>query len=307
MVGPRGFEPRTSGSEGVSNNDYFKQIDCKDDYSSLLNDFSNFLRIDRQLCDGTIYRHRYEINRLMIFYKSDPRFLQRKDVRNYLLKFNNRPANTYANVLKSLKVFYRDYLGMGNIVESFKFPNRPTKIVKVPPKEDLQEFYDELDTVLAKKLFLLYATSGLRRNEVLNLRYCDVDFNRRMITPLMKQSRTKHTWITFYNKEAEMVLNEHINTGEKDEKRKLFPVTETYFRKRCLKIEKRKGIKITPQVLREWFCSEMGSLGAPDRYVDAFCGRTPKSVLARHYTDYSPRKLKEIYEKAGLKVLFDEL
>jgi len=39
------------------------------------------------------------------------------------------------------------------------------------------------------------------------------------------------------------------------------------------------------------------------RYVDAFCGRVPRSVLARHYTDFSPEKLKEIYEKAKLKVL----
>ena len=38
-------------------------------------------------------------------------------------------------------------------------------------------------------------------------------------------------------------------------------------------------------------------------YVDAFCGRVPQTVLARHYTDYSPEKLKEIYEKANLKIL----
>jgi len=47
----------------------------------------------------------------------------------------------------------------------------------------------------------------------------------------------------------------------------------------------------------------MGRLGVPDRYVDAFCGRVPRSVLARHYTDFSPEKLKEIYDKARLKVL----
>ncbi|MEM3506079.1 MAG: hypothetical protein QW589_01440 [Candidatus Bathyarchaeia archaeon] len=38
-------------------------------------------------------------------------------------------------------------------------------------------------------------------------------------------------------------------------------------------------------------------------YVDAFCGRVPRSILAKHYTDYSPERLKEIYDKAGLKVL----
>ncbi len=47
----------------------------------------------------------------------------------------------------------------------------------------------------------------------------------------------------------------------------------------------------------------MGKLGVSDRYIDAFCGRTPKSVLARHYSDYSPEKLKQIYDKASIKVL----
>jgi len=47
----------------------------------------------------------------------------------------------------------------------------------------------------------------------------------------------------------------------------------------------------------------MGKLGVPDRYVDALWGRVPRSVLARHYTDFSPERLKEIYDKAGLKAL----
>lgn len=63
------------------------------------------------------------------------------------------------------------------------------------------------------------------------------------------------------------------------------------------------GIKVSPQILRDWFCNEMGRLGVQDRYVDAFCGRVPQSVLARHYTDYSPERLKEIYDRAGLRVL----
>jgi intergrase/recombinase len=70
-----------------------------------------------------------------------------------------------------------------------------------------------------------------------------------------------------------------------------------------MEARKKTGINITPQILREWFACEMGRLGVPDRYVDAFCGRVPRSVLARHYTDFSPEKLKEIYDKANLKVL----
>jgi len=72
---------------------------------------------------------------------------------------------------------------------------------------------------------------------------------------------------------------------------------------KVFKKARKKLTHITPKTLREWFCSEMGRLGVPDRYVDAFCGRTPKSILARHYTDYSPRTLKEIYDNVNLKVL----
>jgi intergrase/recombinase len=60
------------------------------------------------------------------------------------------------------------------------------------------------------------------------------------------------------------------------------------------------GLNITPQRLREWFCSEMASRGVSDSYIDAFCGRVPKSVLARHYSDFSPERLREIYERAKL-------
>ena len=62
-------------------------------------------------------------------------------------------------------------------------------------------------------------------------------------------------------------------------------------------------MKITPQVLRRWFASEMASLGVDSSYIDAFAGRVPESVLEKHYLDYSPRKLKQIYDDAGLTVL----
>jgi intergrase/recombinase len=38
------------------------------------------------------------------------------------------------------------------------------------------------------------------------------------------------------------------------------------------------------------FCSEMLSKGVQEVYVDAFCGRVPKSILARHYTDFQSRE-----------------
>jgi intergrase/recombinase len=47
----------------------------------------------------------------------------------------------------------------------------------------------------------------------------------------------------------------------------------------------------------------MFRLGVSETCADALCGRVPKSVLARHYTDFSPQKLEDIYEKANIKIL----
>ena len=42
---------------------------------------------------------------------------------------------------------------------------------------------------------------------------------------------------------------------------------------------------------------------ADAKYIDAFCGRTKSSVLEKHYLDYSPEPLQEIYDEAGITVL----
>ena len=124
-----------------------------------------------------------------------------------------------------------------------------------------------------------------------------------MVIPRSGSSSTKHTWITFYNEEAERALRDYLGSFKNlDKEAKLFPVCEGYFSERCKAFERETGIRITPQILREWFACDMGRLGVSDRYVDAFCGCVPRSVLARHYADFSPEKLKEIYDRADLKV-----
>jgi intergrase/recombinase len=122
-----------------------------------------------------------------------------------------------------------------------------------------------------------------------------------MIVPNPHNGTTKKTWITFYNEEAEEVLNAYLK--KYDPKDRLFYNTNTNYHHPFRIARKKSGLNITPQVLREWFCSEMGRLGVPDRYIDAFCGRVPRSILARHYTDYSPERLKEIYDKTKLVIL----
>ncbi|MDV7350876.1 integrase [Halorubrum distributum] len=61
-------------------------------------------------------------------------------------------------------------------------------------------------------------------------------------------------------------------------------------------------MKITIQKSRRWFATEMSRCGVDAKYIDAFAGRTPSSVLEKHYLDYSPERLQEIYDEVGLTV-----
>jgi integrase len=267
----------------------------------ILRDFEGFCRIDRQLGDRTARGHVWQIGRLLDSLRKDPRTITRDDLRSYLTGFNGKAPATYANTLKSLKVFFRDYLACGEVVQTFRFPRKEFRPRQVPSRADLQRFYAELDSTRDRALFLLYATSGLRKNEVLSLCREDIDLKKRMIVPRKRATRTKRTWVSFFNEEARETLVEYLETRTDDDPR-LFPLSL----KNC-KIFKNAaaetGLQITPQVLREeFFACELGRLNVPDRYVDAFCGRVPQSVLARHYTDFSPERLKEIYDRAGLRV-----
>ena len=282
MVGRTGFEPATF---------------CTSSISSLLRDFFDFQVVDLQRAKTTANDKVYYINKFFNEVKINPKAVRVEDIRHYLRNLNCS-CHVYKNLLGALKVFFRDFLDRPKVVESFKFPRPPFKPKIVPTKEEIQRFFGVIDSELGEALFLFYASSGLRKSEVLGLTKDSIDFEKRMIIPSGHSGVTKNSYVSFYNRETEQALKKIELGGDK-----LFKVSDRQFKKIWKSAMNKSGLHITAQKLREWFCCEMGSLGVSDRYIDAFCGRTPKSVLARHYTDYNPERLKRIYDKAKLKVL----
>jgi len=187
-----------------------------------------------------------------------------------------------------------------DLIKTFRFPKTGYKPIIAPTKEELRKLHRAF-SLKYKAILLTYATSGLRESELLSTTSSDINLEKRMII-LHLNSTTKRTWVTFFNQEAKDALMQYLHT-RRDNDTRIFPTKRRSVVKMFRKIGDRIGIYVTPQKLRDFFCCEMGELSVPDRYIDAFCGRVPKSILARHYTDYSPQRLKRIYDKAGLKVL----
>jgi site-specific recombinase XerD len=116
-----------------------------------------------------------------------------------------------------------------------------------------------------------------------------------MLAPKSHNVSTKHSWISFYNEETENMLNKYQDNPFETSRNTVAHV----FRD----VANKTNIDMSAHTLRSVFTREMSRAGDQDRYIDAFCGRVPGSVLARHYSDYSPEVLKEIYSKANIKIL----
>jgi len=255
-------------------------------------DFENFLFLKKNLSETTIkgyIRHLKVIERKI----GKPAYqMAQSDVERFLLniKKSNSPK-TFNNYLCMSKAYFRDFLKK-DYVNDFKHPNTQVKLKILPSKNELLIFYDALPSLKYKVVFLALAFSGLRISELLDAK---IDKKNRMLIPQAHNGNTKKAWISFYNEENAKILDTYEGNP--------FGTSRNTVAHIFKDVADKTGIDISAHTLRSIFAREMNKTGVQDRYIDAFCGRVPQSILARHYSDFSPEVLKDIYDKAGLKIL----
>lgn len=263
-----------------------------------LADFEQTCQIDWNYAESTIRERMRYAQKLVDHLDGHPLTATKKQLRAFLRDYDDE------NTIKTIRVIYGKYFDT-DIADSFELPPSVPKPKKAPTKAELRQVYDELEAVELQVAFLIFASSGIRRRELIELTPADFDRSDRAIYPSTEDGqRTKRQWVTFYSSDAERRLDQVYDFSQMNPDEPLISyhrdTLTRYFRHAS---ERADTAIITPQMLRVWFCNEMNRLGVADRYIDAFCGRTPVSALAKHYSDYTPRKLQEIYEDAGISVL----
>jgi len=228
-----------------------------------------------------------------------------KDIQIFIQQKKEKCTPNYiSNIISSFKAYFRDYKGLPWMGD-YKHPSSPLKLKPEIRKEDVRKFIEAIDDLGVKCVALFLASSGLRRGEVLSLKESDVNRELKSLIPSCHSGQTKHSGITFYNQEAESHLKdyEQKQTQKERESDRLLPVRYERLFYAWKRAREKSGIYFKPKDLRDFFSQEMGKAFVPDRYIDIFQGRAPKNVLAKHYNPHGIRMLKEIYEKANLKVL----
>ena len=269
-------------------------------YPEDLDSYRRFATLTLGLNESTVKGHLTVLRKFLRFTRGR---VTGEKIAEFVAMYRDRPIGTQHNVGKALRRFFRDYLQRPDLLEGIKFnwAAPPPRYQSVPTLEEVREGFLALNRTDQKVIYLLLATTGLRKSEVLALRPEHIVWEYRAVIPRIDR-RTKRTGITFFNREAEAWLKYYMETERPEDAEPLVPISEKGFRKIWPRASKRAGVKITPQVLRVWFAVQLRMAGVPDSFVDIFQGRAPKSVLARYYTPVGVRELKEVYDRAGLEV-----
>ncbi|KXB05987.1 hypothetical protein AKJ51_04375 [candidate division MSBL1 archaeon SCGC-AAA382A20] len=258
-LSPGGSNSRSSPSEGPLCQTEKADKTFEQSVEQFLEEFEKTMKVAWGLADSTIVDRMRCANRLVDFLNGHPLKASYGDILDFLEKY---PAQ---GMYKGVRVIYGRFFDT-DLAEDVKIPKYGAKHVYIPDKSEIREVFENLDCLDVKTAYLMWATSGLRRGELLNLTPDNVDFDKRMLVP-GKRNSTKNTWVTFCSDEAAEYLDKLERLPGKYRK-------DHYLRK----LKKASDGSVTPQILRKWFAKEMRNLNVSGDHVDAFCGRLPQSV-----------------------------
>ena len=260
------------------------------DKKSSVSDYETFAKDELKLNAGTITNPLSIISKFLVH--SDG-IITKDSVKSYLE--SNGSDSWKSNQIKALRKYIRDFLKLGSWINDFEFSKTKAKIKHLPTDEELLEFAKQLkdQTQLA---FLLLHNSGLRIEEIMKLKIENINFQINSIDASeIHDGQTKHSWVSFFTSQTAEFLQKFISHHNLDSDDMLFSVNPRTIQNNFKLVSEQTGITLTPHILRSVFTEKCTMAKIPDKYIDALCGRTSPGMIAKHYTDYSPEKLRLQY------------
>lgn len=280
-------------------------------YDRLINDFKNYLELERNYSNNTSLSYVKDVALFSDFIKKDLLLVDKKDIEKYIRSLN-KSSKTISHVISSLKSFYNYYMRMGNIksnpTDEIDRPKIEKKIPEFLTLEEVSsllnfEVNNEFEARNKAILELLYS-SGLRISELTSLELSNIDLDECLVRVMGKGSKERivplgdyaidalKEYIYFYrpmlnkNNSSYVFLN---NRGGVLSRQFIFKV----IKEECIK----KGIRknVSPHTLRHTFATHLLKNGADLRIIQELLGHENLSTT-QIYTHLTNDKLKHDYE-----------
>ena len=300
-----------------------------------INEFSNFLLLERNLSTNTINSYRKDIlqleNYISIKFKKNiciKNALSKEVFDEYLIYLYDKeykPA-TLARKLSSVKSFLI-FLEDEKIINSspvkyLKFPKLERKIPKTLNQEIIDTMLDNSKNLSLRDstiIELIYAT-GIRASELINIKITDIDFNEATLRILGKGSKERiipiHDLalklISKYWKNEMFNHNKKVNNknikfnrnllflnvqGKKLTRQGLWYIIKNISKKLGLDIN-----NVSPHILRHTFATHLLYNGVPLRHLQELLGHSNISTT-QIYTHLSDQYIESEYSKFSPRVI----
>ncbi|MEA3485295.1 MAG: site-specific tyrosine recombinase/integron integrase [Candidatus Aerophobetes bacterium] len=284
-----------------------------------LPEFSRYLRDERNLSSHTRRGYISDIRDFLKFLNSKNKNVKEVNysvVREYLGLLQSRGCRkpTLARRVAALRCFFH-YLYLKGYLTSFPLSGlRSPKLDKrIPSFLEEDEVEKLLQTARGEDFFrcrdkaileVLYAT-GMRISEMVNLDVDDVDLSEEVVKVKGKGDKERMIPLGGY---AIRALRDYLKKREeraKPEEKGVFlnrfgsRLSDTGIRKRLIKYLKLTWFpkRVSPHTFRHSFATHLLNRGADLRSVQELLGHERLSTT-QVYTHITPRRLKEVYEKA---------
>lgn len=287
----------------------------------LVDEFLNYLSVERGLADNTIYAYRRDLNKYVDYLKRVRIDSIKNTTRNQISSFlsaqkdKKLSANSISRNLIAIKVFYQYLLreryikgDPASILESPKLWKRLPEVLDV---KEMERLLDRIDTSSRQGirnraiLELMYAT-GMRVSEVVGLNLNDLNLDvgfvkcrgkggKERIVPLGRESSK---WINKYLKSVRPKLSKFDSEHSLFLSRHGKSISRQTLWKIIVKSALRAKIKkdISPHTIRHSFATHLLQGGADLRVVQELLGHADISTT-QTYTHIDKTRLKSIHHK----------
>ena len=288
------------------------------EFKNKINDYLNYLLIDRKYSNNTIESYKRDLNDFYNF------FLKRQvnidnitkiDIETYLVNLRKQGLNekTTSRHISCLRGFYKFLIIEKDIkdnpMEFIETPKIRKSLPKVLSKEEVELLLDiglinNYSYRNKAMLELMYAT-GLRVSELVNLKIHDVDLDMDIVRTIGKGNKERIIPLGDY---ALIALKEYLSYHRDSMLKKAYndylflnnhgnKMTRQGFFKIIKSLAKQKNINtvFSPHTLRHSFATHLLDYGADLRSIQELLGHSNISTT-QIYTHVSTQKLKENYE-----------
>ena len=273
-----------------------------------INDFKNYLKIERNLSLNTIESYLFDVKKLIVYLKKnkinkEPLTLQSDQIKEFIYHISKEiKPQTQARIISGLRRFY-DYLILEELIEMNPMKNIETpKIgVHLPTTLTLKEIDKMISNIkLTSKtgirnvaiIELLYSC-GLRVSELVNLKVSDLFFKESLIKVTGKGNKERFVPISVLSQEY---INNYLNEIRKHHKIKKNFEDTLFLNERGTnlsrnmifiiinKLKKQSNInkKIGPHTLRHSFATHLIENGADLITIQKMMGHESITTTERY-------------------------